>query len=63
TLRENNCPYPDLANRDPSICQLEQEVFQQILGEDVVLAECCRDGGQYCEFQAGGGADTWDVES
>ncbi|HID24463.1 MAG TPA: MarR family transcriptional regulator [Planctomycetaceae bacterium] len=62
TLRENNCPYPDLASRDPSICRLEQEVFQEILGEDVVLAHCCRDGDQYCEFQVVGAGKSWNVD-
>jgi len=51
-LRENNCPYPDLAGRDRSICELEQEVFERILGECVTLAQCCRDGDQCCEFHA-----------
>ncbi len=52
-LRESYCPYPDLASTDPSICQLEQEVFERILGEDVQLTRCCRDGSNCCEFLAG----------
>ena len=52
-LRENNCPYPELASRDPSICRLEQQVFERILGDSVTLAQCCRNGDHCCEFQAG----------
>src|SRR5260370_2480396 len=31
-LRENNCPYQELAEEDRDICGLEREVFQQALG-------------------------------
>lgn len=51
-LRENNCPYPELASGDPAICDLEQSVFQRVLGADVRLTRCCRDGDHCCEFQA-----------
>lgn len=51
-LRENNCPYLDLASSDPSICELEQEVFRQILGTTVTLTQCCLSGSHCCEFQA-----------
>lgn len=49
-LRENNCPYLDLANADPDICRLEQEVFEQILGAPVELSQCSRNGSNCCEF-------------
>lgn len=49
-LRENNCPYLDLATADPEICRLEQEVFEQILGERLELSQCSRDGSNCCEF-------------
>lgn len=52
-LRENNCPYQELANSDPSICELEQDVFQRVLGVEVRLTECCLDGHHCCEFRAG----------
>ena len=51
-LRENNCPYPELASMDSTICELEQEVFQQVLGVPVTLTQCCLDGHHCCEFQA-----------
>lgn len=51
-LRENNCPYLELASSDPSICELEQEVFRQILGTSVTLTQCCLSGNHCCEFEA-----------
>jgi predicted ArsR family transcriptional regulator len=50
-LRENNCPYLELAESDPSICELEQQVFREILGAPVTLTQCCLDGHSCCEFQ------------
>lgn len=49
-LRETNCPYHELAQRDPGICELEQQVFEQVLGTPLKLASCCRDGHSCCEF-------------
>ena len=50
-LRENSCPYQELADEDRGICDLEQEVFQQVLGGDVKLTQCCMDGHRCCEFE------------
>jgi predicted ArsR family transcriptional regulator len=49
-LRENNCPYLELATSDPSICEMEQSVFRQVLGVKVSLTQCCLDGHHCCEF-------------
>jgi len=49
-LRETNCPYHELAQRDSGICELEQQVFEQVLGTSLKLASCCRDGHSCCEF-------------
>ncbi len=51
-LRENSCPYQELASADAGICELEQEVFGDVLGTKVTLTKCCRDGHHCCEFQA-----------
>jgi len=50
-LRENNCPYQELAEADRGICGLEREVFQHALGAHVQLAQCCLDGHPCCDFQ------------
>lgn len=50
-LRENSCPYQELADEDRAICDLEQEVFQRVLGADVKLSSCCLDGHHCCDFE------------
>ena len=50
-LRENNCPYLELAGSDPSICEMEQEIFHRVLGVEIKLTQCCLDGAHCCEFQ------------
>ena len=52
-LRENNCPYYDLASADPAICELEQRVFERVLGTTLALTHRCVAGHHCCEFQAG----------
>jgi len=49
-LRENHCPYHELAQEDAGICELEQRVFEQVLGVPLTLASCCRNGDRCCEF-------------
>jgi predicted ArsR family transcriptional regulator len=51
-LTTNACPYPDLANEDRSICDMEQRLFSELLGADVHLAECRLDGAACCTFQS-----------
>ena len=43
-LRENSCPYQELASSDVGICGLEQDVFAEVLGTKMTLTKCCRDG-------------------
>ena len=50
-LRENSCPYQELASSDDGICGLESEVFEEVLGTKITLTKCCRDGHHCCEFQ------------
>ena len=49
-LREHHCPYLDISEDDPHICELEQRVFERVLGTGVELTRCCRDGDACCEF-------------
>ncbi len=48
TLRD--CPYPELADVDSTICQVETMLFSQLLGDEVVLSQCRLDGHTCCEF-------------
>jgi len=50
-LRENNCPYLELAHHDSGICELEQSVFAEVLGTPVKLSQCCLEGANCCEFE------------
>lgn len=49
-LRENNCPYLELATSNPEICVLEQAVFERVLGTPMKLSQCCLEGHHCCEF-------------
>ena len=50
-LRETNCPFPMLADVDETICQVEREVLEQVLGRKVEFKNRCRDGHHCCEFE------------
>lgn len=50
-LRETNCPFPMLADVDETICQVEREVLEQVLGTQVEFRNRCRDGHHCCEFE------------
>lgn len=50
-LRETNCPFPMLADVDETICQVEREVLEQVLGAPVQFKNRCRDGHHCCEFE------------
>ncbi len=45
------CPYPELAERDRSICAMERMMFSELVGENVRLTECRLDGGRCCTFE------------
>jgi DeoR family suf operon transcriptional repressor len=46
------CPYPDLAERDRSVCAMERMMISEALGESVRLSACRLDGATCCTFQA-----------
>ena len=50
-LRESSCPYVELAQSDSWICELEEDVMRTLLGPEIQLVRCCRDGDACCEFQ------------
>ncbi|QDT49730.1 hypothetical protein Pan258_37850 [Symmachiella dynata] len=50
-LRENNCPYQELADSDRGICEMEEEVFEKVLGVPLRLSQCFLDGHSCCEFE------------
>ncbi len=44
-------PYPDLAESDPGICDLERMLFSELLGQDVQLTQHHEGGRTRCQFQ------------
>ncbi len=46
------CPYPDLAEIDGQICEWERLWVSELLGTEVNLTRCRREGGGECRFQA-----------
>jgi len=50
-LTAHACPYPDLAEADPSICMLEKMLFSRLLGKEVQLIQSDQGGRMRCQFQ------------
>lgn len=47
------CPFPDLAinGKDRQVCEMEQEMISEVIGQSVEL-NCCRlDGHEHCQFR------------
>lgn len=51
-LRLYACPYPELAERDRSVCAMEKMMVSQVVGQTVRLSECRLDGATCCTFEA-----------
>jgi len=51
-LHARACPYPELAERDRSVCAMEKNLFSELLGENVRLSNCRLDGHACCTFEA-----------
>ncbi len=49
-LTAHACPYPDLAEKDSTICEVETMLFSQLLGEEIELSQCRLQGGSSCQF-------------
>lgn len=52
TLTILACPYPDLANDNHEICEMEKQLFSQVVDGSIELCKCQRDGDSCCSFQA-----------
>jgi predicted ArsR family transcriptional regulator len=50
-LHARACPYPELAERDRSVCSMEKNLFSELLGENVRLSNCRLDGHNCCTFE------------
>lgn len=45
------CPYPELAEKDRSICAMERLLFSDLVGEKLNLENCRLDGDSCCSFE------------
>jgi predicted ArsR family transcriptional regulator len=47
------CPYPDLVrtSEDRAVCDLEQRVMSEAIGQEVELSQCRLDGHGCCQFK------------
>jgi DeoR family transcriptional regulator, suf operon transcriptional repressor len=50
-LTAHACPYPNLAERDQDVCDVERMMFSELIGQDVELTKCRLKGGGECRFQ------------
>ena len=52
-LSVHACPYPDLTSRDTdrNLCQLEQQVLSEAIGQPLELSCCKLDGHGTCQFK------------
>lgn len=55
-LTVHECPYPELAERDRTICAVENMMFSELFEEKVHLAQCRLDGHSCCQFQTSAAA-------
>ncbi len=53
TLTTHACPYPNLAEEDKSICQMEKMMFSELIGSELELTQCRLNGGGDCRFETG----------
>ncbi len=52
TLKILACPYPDLANENHEVCEMELQIFSEVTGGSMELCRCRKDGDTCCSFQA-----------
>lgn len=45
------CPYPELAEKDRTICAMEKILFSDLLGRSLSLSRCRLDGESCCTFE------------
>jgi DeoR family transcriptional regulator, suf operon transcriptional repressor len=50
-LHARACPYPELAEKDRSVCAMEKNLFSELLGENIRLSNCRLDGHDCCTFE------------
>lgn len=57
-LRVVDCPYPELAAKDRSVCAMEKMMFEELVEQPMRLSQCRLDGHDCCRFETKTPADT-----
>jgi len=50
-LRVVDCPYPELAAQDRSVCAMEKMMFEELVEQPLSLSQCRLDGHACCQFE------------
>lgn len=50
-LKIVDCPYPELAARDRSVCAMEKQMFEALVDQPMRLSQCRLDGHSCCQFE------------
>lgn len=50
-FREYTCPYYELAREHRAICDMEQDMIEQVMNQPVELVSCTLDGHHGCQFK------------
>ncbi|MEK6233665.1 MAG: hypothetical protein N2C14_03050 [Planctomycetales bacterium] len=50
-LEAVDCPYPQLAEKDRSVCTMEKMMLSELLDENMRLSTCRLDGDPCCRFE------------
>ena len=48
----SGCPYPDLADENREICDMEKALLAKVVGTPINLCQCQQDGDRCCSFEA-----------
>lgn len=46
----HSCPYHGVAQEHAEVCAMDRQMFEQVLGEEVVLERSIREGHHHCRF-------------
>lgn len=50
TIIYHQCPFYDVAKKDPSLCEIDQQVLEEVTEKDVEMNDCIATGSKRCEF-------------
>ena len=52
TLKILSCPFPDLADENRDVCEMEQQLIAKVIGGTLERCQCRKDGDNCCSYQA-----------